>query len=69
MRSFGITNGKLSMSSSTPPYEGYEGFKPWNMPYMTNHNIYLGERPNIRVRCSRISPRLLMENASRIGVS
>ena len=27
------------------PYQESEGFKPWNMPYMTNQNIYLGERP------------------------
>ena len=33
------------MSSITPPYEGHARALSLNMPYMTNHNIYLGERP------------------------
>ena len=31
------------------PYEGTPGFQPWNMPYMTNQNIYLRERPEYTI--------------------
>ena len=30
-------------------YSSNEGFKIWNIPYMTNHNIYIGERPEYTI--------------------
>ena len=39
---YGIYDGNAPTSG---PYGSSPGFQDWNMPYMTNHNIYIGERP------------------------
>ena len=31
------------------PYQGSEGFTEYNIPYMTNHNIYLAQRPEYTI--------------------